>query len=289
MLRPATCAVRRAARAASSALRCSQGAASSALANAVSQPEAPRLNRIAACRELSTSVSKPTSRSQQEKDAGVQKAFDGERDPRVGELLELIEQSREEGDGERELQQSLELYEILKQRQQQGADAFEVAFSIARIYDAQPEDGETAVKYYEEALEILEAVSKEATAWGAYMRVTTLGALAVCHENLGQPEEAEKYFEDAIGAYEEHCEQASASDAGETDASDSDISILADLNATAAMIHYHYTGNLLAQERWEEAKNVTKIALVLAENSSMPAEDLEELQRCIHELLVEMD
>lgn len=63
-------------------------------------------------------------------------------------------------------------------------DAFEVAFGIARIYDDQLEDGATAVTYYEEALTILEAISTEATAWGAYMRVTTLGALAVCYENL---------------------------------------------------------------------------------------------------------
>lgn len=105
----------------------------------------------------------------------------------------------------------------------------------------------------------------------------------------GQSEEAEKYFDDAIGAYEEHCDLASASDSGDGGASDSDLSLLANLNATAAMIHYHFAGNLLAQERWDEAKNVTKITLVLAENSSMPADDLEELQHCIHELWLEMD
>ncbi|OWZ08011.1 hypothetical protein PHMEG_00019511 [Phytophthora megakarya] len=190
---------------------------------------------------------------------------------------------------ERELQQSLELYDILKQRNQQDTETCEVAFGIARIYDEQLQDGATATTYYEETLEILKSVSTEATAWGAYMRVTTLGALAVCYENLGQPEEAEKYFDDAIGAYEEHCNQASASDAGEVDVSDADFSLLADLNATAAMIHYHYAANLLAQDRWDEAKNVTEIALVLAENSSMPSEDLEELQRCIHELWLEME
>ncbi|KAJ8508073.1 hypothetical protein ON010_g18907 [Phytophthora cinnamomi] len=118
------------------------------------------------------------------------------------------------------------------------------------------------------------------------MRVTTLGALAVCYENLGQPEEAAICFDDAIGAYEEHCDKAPG---GEEDVSEEDVLLLSDLNATAAMIHYHYAGNLLAQERWEEAKNVTKIALVLAENSSMPAEDLEELQHCIHELWLEID
>lgn len=59
-----------------------------------------------------------------------------------------------------------------------------MAFGIARIYDEQLEDGATATTYYGEALEVLEMISTEATAWGAYMRVTTLGALAVCHENL---------------------------------------------------------------------------------------------------------
>ncbi|EGZ20134.1 hypothetical protein PHYSODRAFT_494343 [Phytophthora sojae] len=118
------------------------------------------------------------------------------------------------------------------------------------------------------------------------MRVTTLGALAVCYENLYDT--FGNYFDDAIGAYEEHCDKAPDGQE-EEDVSEADISILSDLNATAAMIHYHYAGNLLAQERWEEAKNVTKIALVLAENSSMPAEDLEELQHCIHELWLEMD
>ncbi|KAG6966873.1 hypothetical protein JG687_00004619 [Phytophthora cactorum] len=291
MLRPATCAVRRAARAASSALRSNRHAASSVLTNAFTQrlsPGDPRRDCSAAFRDLSTSTKKTenteANRSLQE-DAGVPTVFD----PRVGELLELIEESRAEGDSEQELKQSLELYGLLKQRNQQDAEVFEVAFGIARIHDDQLEDGETATKYYEEALEILEAISTEATAWGAYMRVTTLGALAVCHENIGQSEEAAKYFEDAIGAYEEHCDQASTLGDDEADVSSSDVSLLADLNATAAMIHYHYTGNLLAQDRWDEAKTVTKIALELAENSSMPAEDLEELQHCVHELWLEMD
>jgi hypothetical protein len=64
------------------------------------------------------------------------------------------------------------------------ADIFEVAFGIARIYDEQLGDGAAAATYYQEALTILDAISTEATAWGAYMRVTTLGALAVCYENL---------------------------------------------------------------------------------------------------------
>ena len=72
-------------------------------------------------------------------------------------------------------------------------------------------------------------------------------------------------------------------------ASDSDISLLADLNATAAMIHYHFAGNLLAQERWDDAKKVTEIAPVLAENSRMPLNELEELQHCVHELWLEME
>jgi hypothetical protein len=55
------------------------------------------------------------------------------------------------------------------------------------------------------------------------------------------------------------------------------------------MIHYHYAGNLLAQERWDEVKTVTTIALELAENSSMATEDLEQLQQCIHELWVELE
>uniref|UniRef100_M4C5J5 MalT-like TPR region domain-containing protein n=1 Tax=Hyaloperonospora arabidopsidis (strain Emoy2) TaxID=559515 RepID=M4C5J5_HYAAE len=121
------------------------------------------------------------------------------------------------------------------------------------------------------------------------MHVTTLGALALCHENLGQHEEAEKYFNDAIGAYNEHCDQAVDSGASMCQASDSDISLLADLNATAAMIHYHFAGNLLAQERWDDAKKVTEIALVLAENSRMPLNELEELQHCVHELWLEME
>ncbi|GMF09571.1 unnamed protein product [Phytophthora lilii] len=118
---------------------------------------------------------------------------------------------------------------------------------------------------------------------------TKTKSLTIVVSTRGQPEEAEKFFDDAIGAYEEHCRQASGSNAGEEDVSESDISLLADLNATAAMIHYHYAGNLLAQDRWEELKTVTEIALVLAENSSMPAEELEELQHCIHELWLEMD
>jgi hypothetical protein len=41
-------------------------------------------------------------------------------DPRRGELLKLVEQSQTEGDTERELQLSLKLYDVLKQRGQQG-------------------------------------------------------------------------------------------------------------------------------------------------------------------------
>eukprot|EP00644_Phytophthora_capsici_P017541 jgi/Phyca11/535792/estExt2_fgenesh1_pg.C_PHYCAscaffold_420014 len=129
----------------------------------------------------------------------------GSVDTRVEELLQLIEQSREGGDSEEELKQLLQLYDVIKQRKPQDSDVFETVFGIARIYDDQLEDGDTAVKYYKEALEILEGIS---TVWGVYMRVTTLGALAVCYENLGVPDEAEQYFEDAIGAYEEHCDQA---------------------------------------------------------------------------------
>ncbi|KAL3659711.1 hypothetical protein V7S43_015385 [Phytophthora oleae] len=281
----ATSAMRCAARAASSALRCNQISASSAFRNAVHQRVSPmdtQLNFVAVHRELSTSAKRTPNT---EEDVSVGTAFDGQSDGRVGELLELIEQSRVKQDSDLGLEQLLELYDILKQRKQQDSDVFETVFGIARIYDDQLEDGATAVKYYKEALEILEGISTDVTVWGDYMRVTTLGALAVCYENLGVPDEAEQYFEDAIGAYEEHCDQAPE----ETDVSDSDISLLADLNATAAMIHYHYAGNLLGQDRWEEAKNVTKIALVLAENSSMPEGVLGDLQQCIHELWVEMD
>ncbi|KAK1930193.1 hypothetical protein P3T76_014426 [Phytophthora citrophthora] len=278
--------MRRAARAASSALGCNQKISASyaftsgnAVHHRVSSVGA-QLNFIA---ELSMSTKKTLKT----------KEIDG----RVGELLELIEHTRNGvssggaldmllfGDSELELEQLLELYDVLKQRKQPDSDVFETVFGIARIYDDQLEDGDAAVKYYKEALEILEGIPTDVTVWGAYMRVTTLGALAVCYENLGVPDEAEQYFEDAIGAYEEHCDQAP----DETEVSDLDISLLADLNASAAMIHYHYAGNLLGQDRWEEAKNVTKIALVLAENSSMPEGELGDLQQCIHELWVEMD
>ena len=191
------------------------------------------------------------------------------------------------------------------------ADVFEVAFGIARIYDDQLEDSSTATIYYRDALAILETLSTIPLIEGAYMRVTTLGALAMCYENLyvicacyrlvlvnplsfvalasGQSEDATNFFDDAISAYEEHCNQASEVGSSEVDVSDSDISLLLNLNATAAMIHYHFAGTLLAQERWNEAKNVTKIALELAENSSMTTEELEELQHHVHELWLELE
>ncbi|CAI5720810.1 unnamed protein product [Hyaloperonospora brassicae] len=207
----------------------------------------------------------------------------------VEELRSRVEQSRDEKNAERELEQLLQLYDTLKQRTQEDSDVFEVAFGIARVYDDQLKDSATAVRYYGEALAVLEAISSEATAWSAYMRVTTLGAFALCHENLGQHEEAETYFNDAIGTYNEHCDRAGASGDSEEKASDADNSLLVDLNATAAMIHYHFAGNLLAQERWDEARTVTEIALVLAENSEMPLEELEELQHHVHELWLEME
>lgn len=105
----------------------------------------------------------------------------------------------------------------------------------------------------------------------------------------GQAKKAAKYFEDAIGTYEEHCDKASTLDDSEADDSALDVLLLADFNATAAMIHYHYAGNLLAQDCWEEAKTVTNIALTLAENSNMPLEDLEKLQQCIHDIWLEID
>ncbi|KAF4324138.1 hypothetical protein BBO99_00001798 [Phytophthora kernoviae] len=206
----------------------------------------------------------------------------------VEELLALIEQSRDEGDPEREVGQSLKLYEILKRRTPQDADTFQVAFGIAQIYDGQLDNMGAAVTYYEEALTILETLSTEATTWGVYMRVTTLGALALCYENLDQLEEADTYFNRAISAYEQHCEQAMASDTDEENASETKLALLADLNASAAMIYYHYAGSLLAQEDCEEVKNLTEAALMLAEHSSMPSEDLEELQRCIHDLWLDM-
>ncbi|KAG7400421.1 hypothetical protein PHYBOEH_005796 [Phytophthora boehmeriae] len=201
----------------------------------------------------------------------------------------MIERSREQEDPEREVKQSLELFEILKRRSPQDADTFQVAFGIAQIYDGQLDDMEAAVTYYEEAMVILDTITTEATAWEAYMRVTTLGALAICYENLDQLEEADKYFNRAISAYEQHCDQATTSDTDEEDASETDLSLLADLNASAAMVYYHYAGSLLPQADWEEVRNLTEAALMLAENSSMPSEDLEELQRCVHDLWLDME
>lgn len=134
LLRPATCAVRRAARAASSTVRSVQSVTYVVASNAASQPRTPRLGSIALCRELSTSAKKTTKAEPSEyqtsgplqevhqrpncnklsmnfgngfqmgialcwlvlQDDSIRTAFDGEFDPRVGELLELIEQSREE-------------------------------------------------------------------------------------------------------------------------------------------------------------------------------------------------
>ncbi|KAF4150417.1 hypothetical protein GN958_ATG00389 [Phytophthora infestans] len=284
LLRPATCAVRRAPRVASFASRSNRRAASSILTKLPSQRlplGVQRCDCAVVFRDLSTTSGRNKDTWVEGHDAGAPTGSN----PRMNELIELFKESRMEGHNKRELKQSMELYALLKLRNQPDADTFEVAFGIAQIYDNLLEDGQTATKYYGEAFEILETISTNVTAWGAYMRVTTLAALAVCHENLvvasGQSEEAATYFEDAIGAYEEHCDQASALDADGGKISGSDISLLADLNATAAMVHYHYAGNLLARNYWDEAKTVTKIALGLAENSSMPAEDL---QQYIHEL-----
>ncbi|KAL7679877.1 putative tetratricopeptide-like helical domain superfamily [Plasmopara halstedii] len=204
---------------------------------------------------------------------------------RLDTLLDLIEQSRVEQNSERELELLLDLYGILKRRNEQDADAFEAVFCIARLYDAQFGNTKTAIKYYEEAVEVLKKISTEETVWGAYMRLTTIGALAVCYENLDNADIALKYFEDAIEVYEKHCDKASDR---EDNASTSDIYLLIDLNATVAMVHYHYAGNLLARGCWEEVKIITKTALTLAENSSMPIEDLETLQQCIHDLWLDM-
>ncbi|CAH0476836.1 unnamed protein product [Peronospora belbahrii] len=139
-------------------------------------------------------------------------------------LLNLLEKSCQEEDTDQELQHLLHLYDVLKPHKERGLDVFEVAFGIARLY---------------------ETISIDATIWNVYMRVTTLGALAMCHENLKPTEDAENYFNDAISVYEEHCGHALESGFSEVDASESDISLLKNLNATATMIHYHFTANLL--------------------------------------------
>lgn len=62
------------------------------------------------------------------------------------------------------------------------SDVFEVAFGIARVYDDQLKDSATAVRYYGEALAVLEAISTEATDWSAYMRDYTRSLCTVLRE-----------------------------------------------------------------------------------------------------------
>ncbi|RLN14409.1 hypothetical protein BBJ28_00022873 [Nothophytophthora sp. Chile5] len=199
------------------------------------------------------------------------------------------------------------------------SDVFQVAFGIARIYDEQLEDFTTATAYYLESLEVLKAIAVDSTAWDACMRVTTLGALALCFEKTcakrvalsarEQPKKAEQYFEQAIAAYEAHCDQSAASPDPESDdedeegegededeevveyedVSESEIAFLADLNSAAAILFYHYGGNLLDQERWEGARDAMEHALTLAENSSMAPEELDDLQQSIHDIWLEME
>ncbi|RLN92595.1 hypothetical protein BBJ28_00022274 [Nothophytophthora sp. Chile5] len=193
------------------------------------------------------------------------------------------------------------------------SDVFQVAFGIARIYDEQLEDFATATAYYLESLEALKAIAVDSTAWDACMRVTTLGAIAICFEKTcvilmpGWYWKAEQYFEQAIAAYEAHCDQSAASPDPESDdedeedekddeevveyedVSESEIAFLADLNSTAAMLFYHYGGNLLDQERWEGARDAMEHALTLAENSSMAPEELDDLQQSVHDIWLEME
>ncbi|KUG00408.1 hypothetical protein AM587_10001421 [Phytophthora nicotianae] len=98
-------------------------------------------------------------------------------------------------------------------------------------------------------------------------RVVTLDRIAQSYENRGHVKTAERYFKQAINAYDQNRGRRELSKASKSQAVD-----LAALDREIPGVLFNYSQLLVANKRWNEAGNTLQRALTLARVSSLSDE-----------------
>ncbi|KAF1792562.1 Tetratricopeptide repeat 2 [Phytophthora cactorum] len=200
----------------------------------------------------------------------------------VERLVKQAERSVKEGDPKQALKHCLHAYDVIKAPTARctnhagyrtpSADRhlFELAFSIAAQYESLGR-GRPATNYYLDALEHnsreMNVASRERN------RVVTLDRIAQVYENRGHVKTAERYFKQAISAYDQSRGRRELSKASRIEAMD-----LVALDREIPGVLFNYSQLLMANKRWSEAGNALQRALTLARVSSLSDEYVEYIE-----------
>ncbi|ETI31756.1 hypothetical protein F441_21211 [Phytophthora nicotianae CJ01A1] len=182
----------------------------------------------------------------------------------VERLVKQAEQSAKEGDPKQALKHCLHAYDVIKDTNPHDRHLFELAFSIAAQYESLGR-GTPATNYYLDALEHNSREMNVATR--ERNRVVTLDRIAQSYENRGHVKTAERYFKQAINAYDQNRGRRELSKASKSQAVD-----LAALDREIPGVLFNYSQLLVANKRWNEAGNTLQRALTLARVSSLSDE-----------------
>ncbi|KAK1930196.1 Progesterone-induced-blocking factor 1 [Phytophthora citrophthora] len=185
----------------------------------------------------------------------------------VERLIKQAEQNAKEGEPKQALQHCLHAYDVVKRTNPHDRHLFELAFSIASQYEALARGAPTTTYY----LDALEHNSREMkVAKRERNRVVTLDRIAQSYENRGHIKTAERYFKQAISAYDQNRGRRELSKASTSDQAD-----LAGLDREIPGVLFNYAQMLMANERWTEAGNALQRAMTLARVSSLSDEYVE--------------
>ncbi|KAF1780064.1 Progesterone-induced-blocking factor 1 [Phytophthora cactorum] len=188
----------------------------------------------------------------------------------VERLVKQAERSVKEGDPKQALKHCLHAYDVIKGTNPHDRHLFELAFSIAAQYESLGR-GRPATNYYLDALEHnsreMNVASRERN------RVVTLDRIAQVYENRGHVKTAERYFKQAISAYDQSRGRRELSKASRIEAMD-----LVALDREIPGVLFNYSQLLMANKRWSEAGNALQRALTLARVSSLSDEYVEYIE-----------
>uniref|UniRef100_A0AAV1TIJ6 Uncharacterized protein n=1 Tax=Peronospora matthiolae TaxID=2874970 RepID=A0AAV1TIJ6_9STRA len=182
----------------------------------------------------------------------------------VKRLIESAKQSAKEEDREQALKHCLHAYDVIKSTNPRDRHLFELAFSIAAQYE-DLERSTPATKYY---LDALEHNSHEMrVAKRELNHVITLDRIAQTYMKRGHDNTAEKYFRQAISAYDQSRGRRSISSVTVSERAD-----VAALDREITAVLFNYSQLMMADNRLVEAENVLQRALALARSSLMSDE-----------------
>ncbi|KAG6615483.1 Tetratricopeptide-like helical [Phytophthora cinnamomi] len=182
----------------------------------------------------------------------------------VERLIQQAEQSVQEGDRKQALKHCLHAYDVIKSTNPHDRHLFELAFSIAAQYETLSK-GTPATNYYLDALEHNSRELKPAKR--ERNRVVTLDRIAQSYEDRGHRKTAERYFKQAISAYDQNRGRRELSRASGAEAAD-----LAALDREIPAVLFNYSQLLMANKRWGEAAAVLERARTLARVSALSSE-----------------